>query len=573
MKSKLIGVGDWVPYGETMWSIVHKLSIRNHFDWKEFKQTFGKSINSFNPNTKYGMIPDHSENFDIEKFSLLTGWNEEVLLTNFSNYYSPIWLNKVPLDTKFKYCPDCIKGGLHLVFHQMADFKLCPIHQVELTWLKGGTSSNSYNFQITREAFKEWNDTNDIRHCSKHSGHDHANSNVKVLELLIKDYKEWLSDIENLVMNDKEMFLFKPSFSCENKIWCNQREEYIDLMIMNELISAPDWLQKSLFNNRKPINTARQFTQGKITFPSCSDNLKHLVKLEGYHEYQGGLFEKFVRNNTLEEAEKLFSLCFSSLDQITSTYKNKDCDVGVFFSSFNYSQLGTGERNSAWNTALYLLSLLFKEMTMLFNNSQTDYLGRTYKLLINNPIWNMWIMGPGKLMTISTKQSQAMYFNNRKFLDWLMPIWVKQTIYEIYYWIVALVCFTCSKRLDGLITSDFSLYNLQVINAKYPVWLIEKESNKKVVVQEYSMIASHEEFVSLKRSGFRGIDDDLFTDFENLRPLIDLLNMDQKCVEEWKGLWEYNSKNIKENNVIEWTNLWGTTIKSVRKTSKYTIQL
>ncbi|MEW8041091.1 MAG: hypothetical protein AB2777_20875 [Candidatus Thiodiazotropha endolucinida] len=127
----IITGGHWAFRGESMWSIFHKLAYLNEFSARDIVRCFGTAAVQTRPLIRVAerdlRIPD---GIDVAKLAASVGLTIEEINWSFYEHYT--------LDPSsrgasvLRYCPKCIKLGVHATLHQSPALVACPWHEVPL---------------------------------------------------------------------------------------------------------------------------------------------------------------------------------------------------------------------------------------------------------------------------------------------------------------------------------------------------------------------------------------------------------------------------------------------------------
>lgn len=131
---------DWDPVGESIWSVLHKLSHYNQLSGVDYRRLFGRSQEaSFRDDrdlqaNKPVIVPP-------EKIADLGGWVPSVFRYSTRESLYPPWPGRRHLDhqgwhrparNRLRICVDCAEQGIHLALFQEHAWIGCPIHRAPL---------------------------------------------------------------------------------------------------------------------------------------------------------------------------------------------------------------------------------------------------------------------------------------------------------------------------------------------------------------------------------------------------------------------------------------------------------
>lgn len=273
---------DWIQPYESAWGIIEKIKYANCISNAEFLIHFAKDYKPYKHNSYWDLSWIDSErfiskmNFDVDRCNQETLKNILGILVFQKNSFDLLYRENLT------YCPVCIKTGYHSIFHQLLLFKVCPIHDIELTskcpkcgrsslyQLDYGSETNifkcccGYSFVDFNDPFSysaQWRNTvfslND-QVCRWVEINTNANENTKVFLLREDPGHKVTIDFSNIVSvmtggckykNDIEYHKMSSLNSCDYRSF---REDIEDQLYFRML-----GIFKSIARQNKKKNTSR----------------------------------------------------------------------------------------------------------------------------------------------------------------------------------------------------------------------------------------------------------------------------------------------------------------------------
>lgn len=125
----LLGNRNWDPYGESLWSIFTKLTLRNRFSFAELKKVFGEQ-GARRPLDRNGH-KDLNTITGIDPTALLQTIELESTMIRMSTA-DPYQIGRDKPATELRHCACCLENGFHSPVHQVLGNTHCILHDQRL---------------------------------------------------------------------------------------------------------------------------------------------------------------------------------------------------------------------------------------------------------------------------------------------------------------------------------------------------------------------------------------------------------------------------------------------------------
>ncbi len=515
----LIGTSCWNPTGESMWSIVSRLSQCNHLNWTEVCRLFGsKDLRSFrDPATQ---DPNEENNFAVPALCVSTGWSPNVLKASFSRWYRPPWLHEEKGEYKrtcskyLRACPSCLSEGSHLLLHQLEEWVRCPVHDEPLTTRCPRCQNLLGRFAIT----KEFENAGFCAHCREPvlNGKSKSNEQQERRMRIIKDYNDWMMTIQST---------FDPAASKYRWIGCKATMK--ELIHIHQLVPGPSWVSHCMANGNRvrtsnwtwsggPINEGRTARSHRIP----ADSVRMMYDTHNSRKQLPvivGDFARFLCRGVQQQHGRLMSkLDVSCRNSGMQEWSSTECTPLY------------GDHVNAWGTAYWMwrrsLDEAFPLQLRWSRSRMLDPIQLSW-------IWASWRSSIGCLIWSPFKGLKRPY--NAAFVRWLTPIWLTRLCEEHFSLFVGL---SCRKVGDDWMNTSWLVGELSEVGRE-SLWIRGRDSDNREVVYALSTVAPIDEFCGLKHAGFTGTDDKYCESFDRLAPLIDLLGTHPENVRAWEAHW------------------------------------
>ena len=539
----LIGASKWDPTGESMWSIVTRLSQRNYLNWVETRRLFGsKDLRSFvNTETQ---DPDNASNFLLPGICVSTGWSLGALQSSFSNWYYPPWLDEKERanirksSTYLRACPKCLANGSHLLLHQLLDWVRCPIHDEPLSTRCAKCRNLLGRFSITKELEQT---VGHCQHCQKLllNGKSKCPGQQARRLRVIKEYADWLQELRSS---------FDPTAGRYR--WLGHRATMRNLVHLHQLVPGPTWVSHCMANAARvraakwtwtgaapdegrtarsyripkdPIRLRYDFHCRPTKLPAVADDFSRYLA-NGVQQHHGRLVAEFD-----------LSCRKSGMQEWNST----ECTPLY------------GEDVDAWSTAYWMWRRSLDEAFPLGL--------RWTRSLTRDPmemswLWESWVNSVGTLIWAPFKTLKRPF--NAAYVRWLTKLWLRRECEDHFALFVGLAC-----RMVGDRWMNTNWLVGEVAEVGDPAfWVREIDANGNASVHALTTIAPIQEFLDLKQRGFTGTDLNYFQSFERLRPLLDLLGTHPQNSHWWETHWRKTQRRQRERR---------NSLLSVRKANAY----
>ncbi len=515
----LIGTNRWDPTGESMWSIVSRLSQCNHLNWTEIRRLFGsRDLRSFrDPATQF---PDEEANFAVPALCVSTGWSPGVLKASFSSEYRPPWLDanqrnpKRAASSHLRACPSCLAEGSHLLLHQLEDWVRCPVHDEPLTTRCPRCRNLLGRFAIT----KQLENAGFCVHCREpvFDGKSKRNRPQERRMRIIHDYRDWMMRIDSS---------FDPAGSRYK--WLGHRATMKDLVHLHRIVPGPSWVNSCMANGNRvrtttwtwtgePVNDGRTVRSHRIAADAIGlmhEKHRSPKKVPAVVDD----FARFLSRGIQQQHDRITrKLGVSCLGSGIQEWSSSECTPLY------------GNHVDAWGTAYWMwrrsLDEAFPLQLRWSRCQRQDPIQMSW-------IWSSWRSLIGKLIWSPFKGLKRPY--NAAFVRWLTSIWLTRICEEHFGLYVGL---SCRKVGDHWMNTNWLVGELiNVGNESF--WVRGKDSDNNDVVIAINTVAPMNEFCDLKHAGFAGTNGDYFESFDRLAPLIDLLGTHPQSLLAWETHW------------------------------------
>lgn len=515
----LIGTNHWNPSGESMWSIVSRLSLCNHLNWVEVRRLFGaKNLRSFSDPT--ARDPDIEQNFAIPALCVGTGWSTDVFQASFSNWYQPPWISdkeRIPDRKSGKYlrvCPSCLAEGSHFLLHQLEDWVRCPIHDEPLTTRCPNCQNLLGQFAIA----KPMEGAGCCPHCQeralnyKSKSIEHQQRRLQV----IGGYKKWMRSLQAAFDSDNGQYR-----------WMGGKATMQELVHLHELIPGPDWVNRCMADGNRVRRSTWSWSGDPVDEGSRMQS--HRIPRDAvrllYDDFRGRKkvpavvvdFSSFLSRGVQSQHEQLVKrLGLSCKRSGIQEWNSTECTPLY------------GEHVDVWDTAYWMWR---RNVDEAFPLRQRWSRSRTLDPIQMSWIWESWRRSIGALIWSPLKSLRQPC--NGAFVRWLTAIWLARVSEETFGLFAGVACrkIGCDWMNTNWLIDQVS----EVGNESF--WVRAKDDANNEMVHALSTVAPIQAFLDLKQAGFTGIDNNYCESFERLGPLIELLGTHPRNIYQWESHW------------------------------------